>query len=114
LRSPNDSEDEGMLCLLALLTNMKVSYEGDDEILRPHDSSGQFSVKSYCTEMCKGLSTLDFSAKAILKSKAPTKACSHLGSHKRKGSNFQRRACSKGETSSWLVSVLCGLGRRNQ
>lgn len=60
--------------LLALLANM-VCYEGDDEILWPHDSSRQFSVKSYCWEMHKGLSTLDFPAKAIWKSKAPTKAC---------------------------------------
>ena len=63
-----------MLRLLALLANM-VCYEGDDEILWPHDSSGQFSVKSYCREMYKGLSTLDFPTKAIWKSKAPTKAC---------------------------------------
>ena len=64
-----------MLLLLALLANMKVSYEGDDEILWLHDSSGQFNVKSYCRKMYKGLSTVDFLAKVIWKPKAPTKAC---------------------------------------
>ena len=55
LRSPNDWEEEDVLRLLALLANMKVSYEGDDEILWPHDSGGQFSVKSYWREMYKRL-----------------------------------------------------------
>ena len=32
LKSPNDWEEEGVLRLLALLANRKVSYEGDDEI----------------------------------------------------------------------------------
>jgi len=60
---------------LALLANRKASYEGDDEIPWPHGSNGQFSVESYCMEMYKGSTTIDFPAKAIWESKAPTKAC---------------------------------------
>ena len=65
--------EEGVLHLLALLANM-VSYEGDDKIFSPHDSSGHFSVKSYCRKMYKVLSTV-------------ISMLSCLNSQKREGSN---------------------------
>ena len=75
LRSPNDWEEEDVLSLLALLANTKVVLKGEDEIHWPHDSSAQFTIKSYCKETDKGSTQLDFPAKAIPNSKAPTNVC---------------------------------------
>jgi len=75
MRSPNDWEEEGVLSLLALLVNTKVGFKGDDEILSPYVSSGQFTAKSYCKEMYEGWTQLDFLVEAIWMSKAANKAC---------------------------------------
>ena len=64
-----------MLSLLALLANINVVLKGEDGIYWPHNSSGQFTIKSYRKETFKGSTQLDFPAKAIWKSKAPTKVC---------------------------------------
>ena len=61
-----------MLGLLALLANANVVLEGVDEIHWLHNSSGQFTVTSYCKETFKGSTQLDF---PFWKSKAPTKVC---------------------------------------
>lgn len=74
-RSKNDWEEEEVLSLLALLANTNVVLEGKDEIYWPHNSSEQFTAKSCCAETFKGSTQLDFPAKAIWKSKAPTKMC---------------------------------------
>ena len=58
---------------MALLANTNVVLEGEDDIHWSHNSSGQFTLKSYCKGTFKGWTQLDFLAKAIWKSKAPTK-----------------------------------------
>jgi len=45
LGSPNDWEEVDVLSLLALLANIYV-VQDNDEILWPHDSSGQFTTQS--------------------------------------------------------------------
>ena len=70
LRHLNDWEEEGVLSLLALLTNTKFAFDRDNEILWPHDSSRQFTIKSHWEEMYEGSSQLHFPAEAIGKSKA--------------------------------------------
>ena len=58
-----------MLSHLALVANTEVVLEGEDEIYWPHNSSGQFTIKSYRKKTYKGSTQLDFLAKA------PTKVC---------------------------------------
>jgi len=55
LGSPNNEEEEGVLSILVMLANTTVAPQGDDEILWPHDPSGQFTIKSHCREIYKGL-----------------------------------------------------------
>jgi len=49
-RSPNDWEEESILCLLSLLadSNVNVYPDGEDQIVWSLDSRGIFSVKSVC------------------------------------------------------------------
>ena len=74
-RSPNDWEEEKMLDLLALLANIKVVQVGEDKMIWPHDSKGEFTIKSFYTVLCEGSSDIDFPVDVIWRSKAPTKAC---------------------------------------
>ena len=37
-----------------LLANMKVAPLGDDKIIWPHDSKGNFTIKSFYREVCVG------------------------------------------------------------
>jgi len=62
--------------LLALLANTKVAFYGDDEILRPHGSSDQFTIRSYCKRCIKGPINFVFQLRQFgtLRAKAPTKA----------------------------------------
>jgi len=90
-RSPNDWEEERVLNLLPLLANTKVALVRDDMILWPYDSKRKLTIKSFYREVCKGLSIIDFSADAIWRSKAPTKACFSAWATS-KGSAYKRDA----------------------
>ena len=71
--SPNDWEEENILNLLSLLTELKVDVHsvGENQIVWSLDSRGIFSVKSVCEKMLV-FNSPDFPAKEICKSKAPT------------------------------------------
>ena len=43
---------ESVLNLLALLANTKVALVGDNKITWPHDSKGNFTIKSFYREVC--------------------------------------------------------------
>jgi len=73
-RSPNDWEEEKVLDLLALLVNITVVQVGEDRMIWPHDSKGDFTIKSLSRVLYKGPPVTDFPADAIWRSKAPTKA----------------------------------------
>jgi len=75
-RSSNDWEEESILNLLSLLADLDgvVHAEGEDKIIWYLESKGTFFVKSLCKRML-GSNGPYFPAKAILKSKAPPKAC---------------------------------------
>ena len=54
LRSPNDWKEESVLNLLALLANTKIAPVGNDKIILPHDSKGNFIIKIFYREVCVG------------------------------------------------------------
>jgi len=66
---------ESVLNLLALLANTKVALVGDNKITWPHDSKGNFTIKSFYREVCEGSSNIYFLVDAIWRSNALTKAC---------------------------------------
>jgi len=68
-------KEENALDLLALLANTKVATLDDDMIIWPHDSRGKLTIKSFYRDVCEGSSNIDFSADAIWRFRAPTKAC---------------------------------------
>jgi len=74
------------LNLLALLANIKVSRVGDDRMIWPHDSKGEFTIKSFYRVLCEGSCDIDFPVDVIWRSKAPIKAC-FFGSGSYKGKN---------------------------
>ena len=65
LRSLNEWQEEDMDSLLGFLANTNIVFQGEDDIHWSHNSSGQFTVKSYCEESFRGSPQLDFLAKAI-------------------------------------------------
>jgi len=88
-RSPNDSEEEGILNLLSLLAdlNVHVHSKGEYKVVWSLDSRGICSVKSLCENML-GSNRPNFLAKAILEIES-TYEClfPYLGSIQRQGSH---------------------------
>jgi len=50
-------------------------YQGNDELVWPHDPKGSFNIKRFCNALHDRLSCSEFPSLAIWKSKAPPKAC---------------------------------------
>jgi len=94
---------EGVLTLSALRAisaNTKVAFEGDNEILWPHDPNGEFTVKSYYSGCIKGWINMIFQVEQFGHLKLPPNHAFLLDRHQREG------LCFKGETFNWLVGVL--------
>jgi len=49
VRSLNDGEWDSICNLLALIAGTQVLCQGNDEIVRPLNSKGSFTVKSFCS-----------------------------------------------------------------
>jgi len=96
LRSPNEWKEEGVLNHLALVANMKVAFEGDDQILWPHDPSGKFTATDRCIE---GWINMIFHLEQFGSLKIPSKYA-FLLRQPPKESFLLRRTCLKGETFS--------------
>ena len=55
--------------------DIKVAPVGDDRMIWPHDSKGEFTIKSFYRVLGEGSSDIDFPVDVIWRSKAPTKVC---------------------------------------